>query len=366
MGPGVMTVRIAAVLSLMWAACGEGGLRSTPRPSSVITPSSEPDAAGPSAPVVVPEPSGPSVPPEPPPPPPPPPKFGDVAGVFCAGNEEPLVNGEVWIEVDGKRYEATTDADGAFLLEDVPVGAQTVVATQGLYRTEQAVNVVADQEITMPSAECVSLKKLRIAVYVGGNDDIASVLQDLGADDITRFYDFPARPLLFDATVLAGFDALFIGCGVDILLPSNAAVLKDFVAAGGTLYVSDHASPYLEQAWPNVIDFVGDDLLPEAAQQGITDEVDAIVNPPLLAALQSDTARLEFAAGWSVMLSTTADVWVEADVTYRDGNANVQGRVPLMVVFDEGKGRVAYTSFHAFGQEQGDVRAVIELLIGAL
>lgn len=142
--------------------------------------------------------------------------------------------------------------------------------------------------------------------------------------------------------------------------------MRQYVEGGGKLYVTDRAYDFVEQVFPEYIDFVGsanmgaivpeDINAAEIGQAGI--EPNADVTDMLLAdwlglvtcggspCLNNDgTVPLTgFLPGWAVMEGAHADgpgakFWVEAIVE------GLTSR-PLTVSFNVGLGAVLYTSYH--------------------
>ncbi|MCP4499762.1 MAG: carboxypeptidase regulatory-like domain-containing protein [Deltaproteobacteria bacterium] len=77
-----------------------------------------------------------------------------------------------------KIYETTTDAEGNFLLESIPVGTHTVYIRRGSFRHEVEVEVFEDEN-TAFEGECVAPISVAMAVY-GGHDSVEEVLTRLG------------------------------------------------------------------------------------------------------------------------------------------------------------------------------------------
>ena len=83
---------------------------------------------------------------------------------------------------------------------------------------------------------------------------------DLGFDFYSRYayLDF-----LLDIDTMNTYDIIFFNCG----MPFNwlghrgqvATNLRDYVDEGGSVYASDWAHMIIEAAWPNQIEFVGND-----------------------------------------------------------------------------------------------------------
>lgn len=248
-----------------------------------------------------------------------------------------------------------------------------------------------------------------VAVVTGDFDSVENVLIDLGiaftrvdgylagpAYTLVEPYDWTTlspevEDLFATDTALDAYDVIFLDCGMrgaavhvynDASTPDNqfaddpAAIanLKEYVEFGGQLYVSDRAWELVERAFPDMIDFLGDDAVLGAAEKGeLSTVVGRVLDEELLEVLGlpegSDEINVVFNnSEWAVMASAQAEVLIEGDVTWRDPGtgASVEARgVPLLVTFDVGErgGKVVYTSFHSDAQTADDVTRIIEYLV---
>jgi hypothetical protein len=318
-----------------------------------------------------------------PPPPPPPPGQGNVTGRVCAPDGTTwLAGADVFVELDdGTLVETTSDGDGFYLLEGVPAGDHTLVIVKGSTTTELPISVEDGGLIQIPEEQCAIENDLRVAVVSGMWDDVRSVLVNVGFDEANiddysggQFTGSGWGPsVLGDYATLAQYDILFLNCGVaegigsfhyanELIYQEN---LRQFVDNGGSVYASDQAYDIVEFAFPDEIDFFGDDATADAAQQGaVADAIQATVSDLTLAqALGASTLELHYPLGaWAVMESVAADVrvFIRGDAT---AGTTPLTDVPHTVGFEHGQGRVIYTSFH---QEPGinqQMERVLQLLV---
>jgi hypothetical protein len=211
-------------------------------------------------------------------------------------------------------------------------------------------------------------------------DNVRQVLVDVGVDESTiTDYDGEggfftpsewADQLLGDYATLAQYDIVFLNCGLDDVsfLDSStyAANLRQFVTEGGSVYVSDQAYDVVEAAFPDFVDFYGDDATPQSAQKG--DESDNIIgtvtDATLAASLGAQTIELHYPLlAWAVMesVASSVNVYIRGDAPIM--SASTLDEVPHTVGFQVGEGKVIYTSFH---QEPGIAVAqerVLQLLV---
>ncbi len=137
--------------------------------------------------------------------------------------------------------------------------------------------------------------------------------------------------------------------------PDAVANTVEWVDRTGLLWASDWSYDLVEAAWPDKIDFFGDDLLLDDAQVGTIGRIEArVTDTALQEALGTDTLSLEFNySDWMVMESVanddSVDVLLRGDAEVRlsasEGFGAVQD-VPLLVSFDHGAGQVILSSFH--------------------
>lgn len=182
------------------------------------------------------------------------------------------------------------------------------------------------------------------------------------------FADNGGQAKIFD------YDIVFINCDAsEFNLDLYKDTIRDYVEQGGRIYATDWAYDFVEQSFPEFIDFYGDDTMAEGeaespglAEEGGTSEVlsASILSQPLIDFLQNvvctdgdclnpdgQTIHVEdFLDGWAVMegihTNASANVWIEGDVyTIDENEANSKAR-PLTVSFDAGQGRVIYSSYH--------------------
>ncbi|MFK7856323.1 MAG: hypothetical protein AB8B79_19565 [Granulosicoccus sp.] len=145
------------------------------------------------------------------------------------------------------------------------------------------------------------------------------------------------------------FDALFINCDAD--LSANSAIntaIRDFNDDGKHVYFSDLSDVWLEELFPNQIEFAGNDT--SSASSVPAQAVDAN-----LAAVVGDTIDLVFDFSiWTAIdsVSSSSTVYIEADITDISGYDGVK---PITVGFQpQGSSAcVFFTSYHIEGASVG-------------
>ena len=149
-------------------------------------------------------------------------------------------------------------------------------------------------------------------------------------------------------------------------------LLRDYVERGRTVMVSDWAYDLVEAAWPDMIDFYGDDEVLDAAQVGVAGRVAADVVGLDLVESIGDQMSVELNySHWALIEDVHSDVvvHVQGDVTYRksaEEGEDVAAGVPLLVSFPMGSGQVVFSSFHWNAQTPGASDAAMTVIIPGL
>ena len=297
------------------------------------------------------------------------------------------------------RYSAHTyaKADGSFKLTSIPNGGTFNVSLQkGHFR-----RIV---KVTIPKCGHVSLTKAQttlpgkkaqhsqwdsipnIAVITGAWDKMEKVLDKLGVKEKVVYNGkdwgtgtYSMQALLQNLGRMKAHHLILINCGTkfETMVASPGAVrsnIREYVKAGGRLLVTDFSYDYVEQVFPEFIDFEGSDgtstTTPEAhnaAEMGSPDltiqaeikdsQMKAWLKLPEIKALQASgkVKVVGFMTGWAVQkevnLKTTAKVWVSGPAIWVGG----KGDRPLTASYyfqdtdKKGCGRVIFSSYHTYG-----------------
>jgi hypothetical protein len=166
------------------------------------------------------------------------------------------------------------------------------------------------------------------------------------------------------AEALALFRGVFFNCGCDESLINDAGVLgalQTYVSNGGNVYGSDWAYQYIENAWPEAVEWYGDDTADAArvggsnAAQTVNVAEAALLTWLRAAGLIADDANtfpVNFNLGsWVVMTDSAASTneVLTAD-NLPNGPADVpvapRTTLPITIDFPSGSGCVFYTSYH--------------------
>ena len=345
---------------------------------------------------------------------------GTVKGVACAPKAGVSVAfAAVSIDIDTPcltgattyHADATADAKGGYTFAKVPPGSGAVKVVKGSFQTQIPVTIVGGKtvDLTQPTSDrCFKAGGVKIAVVQGDADQIESLLDDLGFahDDLATSTGATSAGAKFlaDATKMAAYDVIFVDCGskLDSIFTGTAktkivANVQAFVAAGHSLYASDWAWQIVEAAFPNAIEFYGNDTSTSKATAGpsttagprqgpgptLTEKKAGakpytmngnIVDSGLAAVVGKPTTTIyEDLGTWVVMQSAGTGTTVEIEALVNDvaPATGTWGTVPLVVRFPSGTGHVVYTSFHNIavkdaGAPVDDIKAILTYLVFTL
>jgi hypothetical protein len=283
--------------------------------------------------------------------------------VYAADGETPIAGALVGLTYYGALaadYETTTDAEGKFVFDqELPDGDALLEASKGGFHAETDVDVPGDfdEDVKLD----LEISDAQIGVVPGSFDHIEDILEELGYG-----YTQLADADLADWSNLEPLQMLFLNCGSDTDWASDADVianLERFVDEGGYLYASDWEWAYIENVWPDAIEFLnleGDGGPLWGLAGTVTGEV---MRQELEDYLGSPTVDIYYnLAMWAVILDAGpgTEVLLQGDVEYYEGSAE---DAPLMVDFSYGAGKVGYTTFHNEAQLDEAVRNVLVYFI---
>ena len=343
---------------------------------------------------------------------------GAVNGLACAPDGSPIAGARIHAQTtdcNGNRVERETvaQADGHFRLDALAPGPTTVFVTAGRFDGRYDVVVLDGRSVPLDARggdkECLPPDSAEVAAITGDYDDIERIVGALGFEYTAYCGDtegnYGARALLGNYAELSRHDVVLINCGETLdpsVMPEGQQIinnLRQFVAEGGALYLSDLAANLMEEAWPDKVrfaseyfDYQGDECCtcincparcganPNAARPGgqcqgtVSNEFfcgfdtavagdgapgrrrGQILDARLQQFVGRDTLDINFELGdWMRIIGVGADVQVLV----------ADGREPLMVMFTDptSGGRVAYTTFHNEAQATADVQRILTALL---
>ena len=281
---------------------------------------------------------------------------------------------------------AFTDLEGEFTIDDLPGNKDyTVYVTYGPDQLmAESVHVGNGEDIVLDEPSCFDPLELDVAVVTGNYDDFGRVLDDMGfvnyhpvnGEDQTELTDFLSSP-----DELAKYDLIFIDGGIvedgviyNLLDPTDpvpAAImdnLRNYVDEGGSIYASDWSYDIVEIGWPDKIEFVGADERPDDAQMGDYTKVDAAVTDASLSEyLGKQYISIEYDLPvWPPIETTsrTVSVHLTGSVNYSDGLSDYTlSSVPLLVTFNSGNGKVAFSTFRVVRNGNEDILRTLQYIM---
>lgn len=309
---------------------------------------------------------------------------GSISGRICdPADARGIYGARVWVTQitgDGSErvIETQTDADGRFLLENVPVGTYDVYVSRGSFRATVEDVEVFEAEVTAldEAATCIE-PEVTFTVY-DGHDSVEEVLERIGYS-VTHLVDTHHERDEHDETTPSWLvlefgdyetfkhnDILFINCAAHEWAIDNASPtemlrvlenLRRFVTDGGSIYLSDWSYDLLELLYPDAVDWYGDDEQRNAAEVGNQQIfVGTVLDEDIQAILGRDRASLKYEQGRIALplsLGEGSRALIVADIVARDGNNDrTYTDVPVLLehrpptIDGPSAGRIIFTTFH--------------------
>ncbi len=285
--------------------------------------------------------------------------------------------------------EAYSDADGRWELADLPGDSEyTFFVTYGATELDtQTVWVDSGETVEMPEPDCFDPLSLDVAVVTGDYDDFDVLLDQMGFANYELVDGKDPATLaafLADPAELSRFDIVFFNGGFteedtvynsedefDATCATAVQNLRDFVTAGGSVYASDWAYDVVELGWPERLDFIGADEIRNDAQLGDYEEVNAAI---------SDTSMSEFLGKQYMSIDYDLPVWPPMEQTARSVSVHLTGSVPysdglndytltsvpLLASFNDGDGKVVFSTFRVARNANQDMVNVLQYMMYSL
>ncbi len=301
-------------------------------------------------------------------------------GVFC----------DKCVELPAGTSYAYSKADGTFKLQVYATGPQYLVTQKGHFRRVRPFTT-ATGEVAVPGAlttlpgapdPAKGDEIPRIGVTFGGFDKIELSLKKLGITSFDRYGKDPfndpkglppsvGQPmdLLNAPQKLAQYHIVLLPCalgGLSCGAPTGAQKdnLRNFVSAGGKLYVTDYSYEYVNQTWPGFItwkDKNGNDMTSSSAygaacQDGAYTKPGTANDPGLSSWLGAiGEKNFDLKDSWTIISKVSPQPGKDADGKAVTITPKVwmtsNGTGPSTVSFDNQCGRVLFSTYHAEGGE---------------
>lgn len=278
-----------------------------------------------------------------------------------------------------------TDDDGYYTLDRLASGyTYTIYVQYGNELIEKFEVTMPEENLTLDEPNCSALSLSNVAVITGDYDDYSTLLPSVGIDSYDVINGLTGETLvqfLSNEDKLLDYDAIFFPGGhleEDVIYDTDGSdtsykhlevqdALRSYVKAGGVVYASDWSYDVVENIWPDAIDFLGDDTIPDAAQMG--DEASllaSVADSSLESAVGSSQVAITFdLIEWPVMegVGSGTTVLLRGTVPYRVGfETYTLTDVPILVEFEDGDGRVVFSSWRQSSNATGDALEVIRFL----
>lgn len=287
---------------------------------------------------------------------------GLVTGVVRAANGvTPIQGARVTVDANYTNMPVdTTDTAGAYTLQGVPVGSQTIVATRGLFRATVTVNVAENQTTTAPPAQLQSTGRLG---YVEGAYDH---IEDIVRDTLNYPMDNVVADSLRYASLLGRYRAIFLNCGMDYSFlydsvwstQAVAAILLNYVNSGGSLYVSDLAQPIVRAMFP------ADVFNQNSGNVQVI--YGRVIDQGLRSFIAKDSVQIRYnLVGWQTLDSLSLRPQVLLRGNYQS-SLGFQTNKPLAIIIQHGSGKVVYTTFHNTANVTSDAVKVLTYFLFSL
>ena len=319
------------------------------------------------------------------------------AGVYC----------NKCVVIDETVPHAFTGADGSFQINQVPQGPWTLVIQKGEFRRLTLIDVVGLTTTAVERAYTTFPRvhappndfTPRMAVALGSYDIMEDIVAKMGLCPLGTDYHWNQQPcdhidmfdngggwgiagvtpfadLLSDLNWMLEYHVIFVPCSNSTTDDSlyDAAVLENirqYVAAGGKWYVADWSYDFVEQAFPEFLDFEADDSTIGDADSasGDFDTTGRAVDADLrnwLMAIGDPADGINFEENWDCIyalgnvpafddegnpINIIPYTWAEGPV--ERSNACMSGSAPLTMTFPYGCGKVLFTTYHTVGAMGG-------------
>ncbi len=261
---------------------------------------------------------------------------------------------------------AMTDIDGEFLLEGVGDGRYVASVFKGHHSFHFPVVSTGGIQQRLGRL-CFPGDSARVAVLPGTCDFPGALWSTLGYS--VDVLDETELGLLTNPAQLAAWDIVMAPCGMsDDWLPQAETVQQTFLPwldEGGSLYVSGDAWPLLEAIDEDLIDWVGDDEDPTAANVGFGATVAGDVTDPQVEEALGHPAEIVLPGNWSMIFQIDERTVPLVFGSVQTVDGTFFDATPLAArSHRDPMGQVLYTSFGSANATEDMTLLLSEWLIG--
>jgi len=286
------------------------------------------------------------------------------------------VHCDACVEVGRATPHAIANERGEFELAATTAGAQFLVLQKGGFRRVREVYVQKGDE-SLPATLTTLPGKTdaprgdevpRMTVVHGAYDEIEASLEKLGIDKsaieivTSPLVGEAARAFLRDKSRVDDRHIVFLPCGdytqptPNVDLSADETIrknMKDFVEAGGRLYVTDWHYDFLAKTFPGFVTFEGESAVPCSGCGRISYDATATTSTldPSLGAWMSAQGLTSFTleknyTGITKVSSVTEGGKTTVPRVWVSGARAGQAPKPATVSFERGCGRVLFSTYH--------------------
>ncbi len=276
-------------------------------------------------------------------------------------------------------------ADGTFDLPAYATGKTFLVVQKGQFRRVREIDIAAGAQTVPNDATTFPAKSdpmngddiPKMAVVIGAWDHVEVTLAKLGLGTIKNngifgdtvenaAFDQKDPSLLSNGAALLGYHIVFIPCSFSSGTTCNTSQvssdpvvkqnLKQFVSAGGKVYATDYAYEFVRQPWPGFLTWEQQtSTLGSACLTGAYDSPARVDDPGLAAWLTAiGETNVTLQQNWTRVVSTAPQPGLDEDgkaatITPKVWVTAQQGGTPATVSFENGCGRVLFSTYHTEG-----------------
>ena len=273
--------------------------------------------------------------------------------------------------------------DGTFNLPAYQAGDQYLVVQKGQFRRVRPIKVspgthavgAALTRLPGKTDDALGDSTPHMLIWPGQWDHVERSLTKIGLLDFEKFepgFDLNAYSAKIKS--LASYHVVFLPCSGGVsndpggsglacqvsVDPQLKAAVKEFVAQGGKLYVSDWSYEYVRQGWPGAVSWVGEtSQLGSGCQPGGSDSPAQFDDGSLrdwMTAIGEGSASLKSA--WSTIAKVNPVAAIDENGKPFTQTPKVWASVkqpggthPATVSFQDRCGRVLYSTYHAEGSD---------------
>ena len=272
--------------------------------------------------------------------------------------------------------QSLTDETGLFALTGLPVDRTYMIYVQ--FGSE----MIDQFEVKLPEAGGVELDTPScggggggVVVISGDYDEFDKVLPAVGIpayDTVNGQTGDELLEFLSDLENFGEYEKVFLdgghieedvfydtdGNGDAAAIAQVQANLLTYVQQGGQVYATDWSYDVVETLWPDRVEFLGDDTVPDEAQRGETGGVTVHVSDQDMGnVVGADVVVVYDLIEWPVVESVGAETTIHmtGDAVWRDGfDTYTVAASPMLVSFTDGAGQVVFSSFRYTTQAKRD------------